>query len=302
VVSFNKEDPFSSPLSPLPAARYSLRDRGGSSVGSTSRKSPSPGLRRSRAPPPRAPVVLTKPQKKVFPADPLGALLKEKQRADKDGKGRVAFRLAEDAMRAGSPLSEDSDEGEPADWTNEAAARAAVKSQINGWGTSSPGPSDGDEVSLNDEDRCRLLGEKRGKAVVSILANDRAKKEAAMEKQKVLGVPLWEDDSTRMYTDPAVPSLPDHLCGQPVFALFKSSIQSGSKQFEKNPRTPSSYIIQTLHRQHYCSGLASSPTSTCYITQTAYRTSATSVCSGPLPSSLNVDLCFLQRCPRMIHL
>ncbi|KAJ7924900.1 hypothetical protein B0H13DRAFT_1976627 [Mycena leptocephala] len=214
-----KDDPFSSPLSPVPTTRYSLRDRGASGAASTSRKSPSP-----RLPPPR-----TQPPKKVVLADPLGALLREKKRADKGGKGVVALRQAEDAVRAGSPLSEDSDNEKTEDWTNEAAALAAVKGNGRAWGTSSPGPSssDSDEVSLNDEDRCRLLGEKRGKAVVGILDSDRANREAAKGKQKVLGVPLWEGDAAPMDTDLTIPSLPDHIGGQPVLELLKSSIDSG---------------------------------------------------------------------------
>ncbi|KAJ7770139.1 hypothetical protein DFH07DRAFT_768691 [Mycena maculata] len=223
-----KEDPFSSPLSPLPATtRYSLRDRGESSAASTSRRSPSPSTsRRSRVPPPRGPVILTKIPKKVVPVDPLGALLREKNRADKGGKGGLALRRAEDAMRAESPLSERSDEEGAEDWTNEAAARAAVKSHGRAiWDSSSPGPGHSDsDVSLNDEDRCRLLGEKRGKAVVGILESDRAKREAAKGKQKILGVPLWEADAAYMDTDLTIPSLPDHLCGQRTLALLKSSI------------------------------------------------------------------------------
>jgi hypothetical protein len=217
-----KDDPFSSPLSPVPTTRYSLRDRGASGAASTSRKSPSP-----RLPPPR-----TQPPKKVVLADPLGALLREKKRADKGGKGVVALRQAEDAVRAGSPLSEDSDNEKTEDWTNEAAALAAVKGNGRAWGTSSPGPSssDSDEVSLNDEDRCRLLGEKRGKAVVGILDSDRANREAAKGKQKVLGVPLWEGDAAPMDTDLTIPSLPDHIGGQPVLELLKSSIDSGGIQ------------------------------------------------------------------------
>ncbi|KAJ6593986.1 hypothetical protein B0H19DRAFT_1246705 [Mycena capillaripes] len=217
-------DPFfSSPLSPEPTTRYSLRDRGASGAASTSRKSPSPS-RRSRAPPAR-----NQAPKKVVSADPLGALLREKKRADKGGKGALALRLAEDAMRAGSPLSEESDSGEPEDWTNEAAALAAIKAQGRGWGTSSPGASnsDGEEVSMNEEDRRRLLGEERGKAVVGILDSDRAKREAAKGKQKVLGVPLWEGNTVPMDIDPTVPSWTDHIRGQPVLALLKSSIDRG---------------------------------------------------------------------------
>ncbi|KAJ7783268.1 hypothetical protein B0H16DRAFT_486848 [Mycena metata] len=223
-------DPFSSsPLSSAPtAARYSLRDRGtsdrsASRVASTSRKSPSPSRRSSRAPPPPR----AQPLKKVVSDDPLAALLREKKRDDKSGKGGAALRQAEDAMRASSPLSDESD-GEVEDWTNEAAALAAVKAHGRAWGTSSPGAgvSDGEEMVLNEEDQLRLLGEKRGKAVVGILDSDRAKREVAKGKQKVLGVPLWEVGAAPMDTDIALPSL-DHIRGQPVLSLLKSSIDSG---------------------------------------------------------------------------
>ncbi|KAJ7178458.1 hypothetical protein C8R43DRAFT_460335 [Mycena crocata] len=218
-------DPFSSPLSPVPIARYSLRDRGGSSVASTSRKSPPPSTsRRSRAPPPRGPVILTKD--KIVPIDPFEALLREKKKADRGGRGEVHYRQAEFAVRAGSPLSEESEDEEPEHWSNEAAAREAVKR--SGWNTSSPGPnnSDTDDLSLNDEDGRRLLGDKRGKAVVGILHSDRAKREADKGKQKLSGVPLWDCDAAPMDSDSKVPSLPDHLSGHPILALLKSSIES----------------------------------------------------------------------------
>ncbi|KAJ6625558.1 hypothetical protein B0H10DRAFT_2211860 [Mycena sp. CBHHK59/15] len=224
------QDPFSSASSSATGGRYSLRDRGVSSAASTFRKSPSPCSRRSRAPPPRGPVILTKTRpapKKAVSMDPLGALLKEKARADKGGKGSVAFRLAEDAMHDDGMLQE-GDEGDIFDWTNEVAARKAIQAHGRSWLDSCPGPStsDSDEVSLNDEDRCRLLGEKRGKAVVGILDSDRIKKEAAKGRQKVQGVPLWEDDSALMDADYPVPSLQD-AHGHPVLTLLKSRIDSG---------------------------------------------------------------------------
>ncbi|KAJ6499214.1 hypothetical protein C8R45DRAFT_108118 [Mycena sanguinolenta] len=216
-VTLPKDDPFrsSSPLSPVPTTRYSLRDRGVSSAASTSRASRSPS-RRPHTPPPR-------PKKA---ADPLGALLREKRLADQRGKGSDAFRRAEDALRAGSPLSDESD-NEEEDWEHELAA---IKDHNRGWGsTSSPGPgtSDSEDVSFNDEDQCRLLGEKQGKAVVRILDSDRENRAAAKGKQKVLGVPLWEVDAAPMDTDPTIPSPPDHTRKQPVLALLKSCFDSG---------------------------------------------------------------------------
>ncbi|KAF8210364.1 hypothetical protein K438DRAFT_2011771 [Mycena galopus ATCC 62051] len=212
-------DPFmtSSPLSPPPATRYSLRDRGASAAStsraSTSWKSRSPS-RRPRSPPPRT---------KKAASGPLGALLREKQLADKRGKGFAALRRAEDAMRLGSPLSDESDD-ELNDWTNEAAGHG------QGWGSTSshgPGTSESEEVSLDEEDQCRLLGEKQGKAVGRILDKDREKRKADKGKQKVLGVLLWEADAVPMDTDPTIPSLPGKIRGQPVLALLKSSIDSG---------------------------------------------------------------------------
>lgn len=149
-------------------------------------------------------------------------------------------------MRAGSPLSDVSDNEEPENWTNEAAA---IEERGHAWdSTSSPGPgtSDSEDVSLNDEDRCRLLGEKEGKAVVKILNSDREKRAAAKGKQKVLGVSLWEDDAVPMDTDLTIPSVPDHIRGQPVLALLKSSIDNGGKQFLKMRLASSNIIIRPL--------------------------------------------------------
>ncbi|KAF7376222.1 VWFA domain-containing protein [Mycena sanguinolenta] len=257
-VTLPKDDPFrsSSPLSPVPTTtRYSLRDRGTSSAASTSRASRSPS-RLPRAPPPR-------PKKA---ADPLAALLKEKKLADQRGKGSAAFRQAEDALRAGSPLSDESDNDDEEDWTNEAAA---IKDHSRGWGsTSSPGPgtSDSEDVSLNDEDQYRLLGEKQGKAVVQILDSDREKRAAAKGKQKVLGVPLWEVDAAPMDTDPTIPSPPDHTRKQPVLALLKSTIHSGD--LSQAALLLSSGIFANLnlleHKESiaYLCGLALSPRAT----------------------------------------
>ncbi|KAJ7217972.1 hypothetical protein GGX14DRAFT_598937 [Mycena pura] len=193
-----KNDPFtSSPLSPLPTNRYSLRVRGAPGADSTSR--------------PSAPLPVPAESKK---AHPFAALLREKRDADKDGTGGLAFSRAEAAIRSESPLSE------PEDWADEAAALAAVKA----FGTSTSGLSDSEEVSLNNEDQCRLLGEERGKAVVNILDSDRARRESAKGKQKVLGVPLWNDDATSMDTDAVIPSFPDHIRGHPALTLLKSSI------------------------------------------------------------------------------
>ncbi|KAK7057112.1 VWFA domain-containing protein [Favolaschia claudopus] len=204
-----------------PTTRYSLRDRGASgaassSRASTSRKSPSPLY---RAPPP----------KKKASSDPLGALLREKKRADKGGKGADAFRKAEDRMRAGTPLTDQSDNEDFGDWDNEDAAMAAVKGQSHSWGSSSPAPDSSDsEVSLNDEDRLRLLGEKQGKAVVRILDSDRQKREAAKGKSKIWGVLLWEVDTHAMDIDATVPSIPENIPSHPVLAVLKSKIDSGA--------------------------------------------------------------------------
>ncbi|KAJ7647245.1 hypothetical protein FB45DRAFT_193605 [Roridomyces roridus] len=198
-----KRDPFSSPLSPVPNPnRYALRDRGGPSIFA----SPSTS-RRTRAPPPRGPVILTKnkePPKKSVSDDPLGALLREKRRADKDGDRDLALRRAEEAIRAGPSLSYDTDE---ADLHEDIAANS--------------------DMSLNDEDRVRLLGAKQGKAVVGILQSDRATSEDAKGKQKVMGVPLWESGAEHMDVESSIPSLPDGVCEPRVLAQLKSSIDGG---------------------------------------------------------------------------
>ncbi|KAF9462477.1 hypothetical protein BDZ94DRAFT_1261462 [Collybia nuda] len=165
-------------------------------------KHPSMSSRRSRIVPTRGPVILThntsikKGKGKVF--NPLDALLKEKELADKRGKGDAAFRLAEGAIAGKDAVMDETNlEGDFADWSNEDAARMAVdeRSRIDMKPLSPVASSnrDGDEIILTPQDPERLLGEKHGKAVADILDSDRDKKQVEQEREKVHGVPLWSD-------------------------------------------------------------------------------------------------------------
>lgn len=170
--------------------------------------------------------------------DPLEILLKEKKLADKRGKGTEALQLAEDAVAGKNVMRSemDGEEGKNkyiADWTNENAARMAVKERERmGLKSASPfatGSGTGG-VILDEEDRQRLFGEKGGKAIVGILESDREKMERAKEKEKVLGVPLWTetgvDNDHQMETKTPIAPLGD-TGGHPVLALLKSAVDRG---------------------------------------------------------------------------
>ncbi|OCH88872.1 hypothetical protein OBBRIDRAFT_888789 [Obba rivulosa] len=178
----------SSPQSPRPTTRYNLRNRYASA--SSSDES-------DHAP---APLPVRKPRK----TNPLDALLKEKQQADKRGKGASALRFAEEAVesyaRAKQDLKDEAD-GEESGSERARANEDASRTTRQGAHSSATSPcatsdhdSGSDDDDLGDVDLERLLGEE-GKAVGRILANDRTSKEAmakARRKDRVLGVPLWE--------------------------------------------------------------------------------------------------------------
>ncbi|KAJ7072249.1 hypothetical protein C8F01DRAFT_1243317 [Mycena amicta] len=189
-------------------SHYSLRDRSAQRVASASRKTPTPI---GKSPP---------PPKKV---DPFAALLKEKRNAERLGTGGQALRRAEEILSVGSPLSEMTDDEEETDWTNEDTALAAVKALA----ASSDGVNDrDDEITVNDKDHRRLLGDKAGKEVAAILGSDRARREAAKGKQKVIGVHLWQDDDRSTKIESAISLWALDLNGPPILALLHSSLES----------------------------------------------------------------------------
>ncbi|ETW81027.1 hypothetical protein HETIRDRAFT_452475 [Heterobasidion irregulare TC 32-1] len=154
-------------------------------------------------------------------ADPLEALLREKRSLDRAGRGMDALRRAEVADLGGARgglgsededednegvvggLKEDDDE-ERVLRDEEAAARAARRGEamrVGGWAEGARrddggGGADGEEEFdveevVAAEERERLLGEKEGKAVGSILDADRI---GGAKRARVVGVQVWGVD------------------------------------------------------------------------------------------------------------
>nr|GAT60526.1 predicted protein [Mycena chlorophos] len=188
------------------ASRYTFRDRNAQRTASSSRKA------------------LTPPAPKKD--DPFAALLKEKRNAVRRGVDDQALLRAEQIIRSGSPLTDmtDDEDGDDVDWTDENAARNAVIAQA----ASSDDFDEGrlDAMAVNDNDRLRLLGDKRGKEVAQILGNDRARREAAKGKQKVIGVPLWQAGDSSMETDVVIPVWAAEAHDSPALALLRTSFQN----------------------------------------------------------------------------
>lgn len=172
-----------------------------------------------------------KKQSKAKVYDPLEELLKEKRLADKRGKGDEAFRLAEVALAGKDALLEEMNEE---DWSNEDAARMAVRERMEMKSSPATNNTSNDETTLGPEDKQRLFGEERGKAIENILYGDRTKKQKEKENEKVFGVPLWLEGIPtldQMAIDNVVPML--ELKGShPILQLVKAVVdRRGVPQF-----------------------------------------------------------------------
>lgn len=168
------------------------------------------------------------PSKKKSNYNPLDALLKEKRAAERGGNGEDDLRRAEGAL-----TDEVDDLGE---WGNEAAALAAVKDGrwIEDQLASYAGPST-DSV-LDEQDRKRLLGEKRGRAVGVLLDSDKAKDIEAREGEKTPGVPLWietDADSAAMEASTTI-TAPD-LGDRPILRRLRDAINDGGGWLATTP-------------------------------------------------------------------
>ena len=110
------------------------------------------------------------------------------------------------------------------DWTNEDAARMAVAERERMELKSSPIVNDAgnDEMVLDAEDKERLLGEERGRAIENILDGDRAKTRKDKENERVFGVSFWSEDLGGKIDD--VLSLPALTDSHPILKLLKASV------------------------------------------------------------------------------
>ncbi|KAG6903046.1 hypothetical protein C0995_007479 [Termitomyces sp. Mi166 len=188
-----------------PSKRYALRDRETPPSPSAPKK---PSGRaalttRSHVAPTRVPAnVSTQNVKgKSKNWNPLDDLLKEKKRNDQRGKGFEAFRQAEAALANRDAIMFSADNE---DFTDEAAARKAVVERNDLiLMSSSPGGYDAgnSEDEVNEHDHERLLGEKHGKAVASLLNRDKESRRKEKEIEKPVGVPLWHVDEDGMDLD-----------------------------------------------------------------------------------------------------
>ncbi|KZT28938.1 hypothetical protein NEOLEDRAFT_1175282 [Neolentinus lepideus HHB14362 ss-1] len=205
---------LSSPLTPLTPPLTSLSSDALTPIASSSRstshvlrsRSPSEGRRATRASTrlsnPVPVVRLTsrdqpqpKPKKKKG-SNPLDSMLKEKTLADKRGRGMSAMRDAEaagkDRMKREMECEDDEDE-EGDEENDDVDMEAMVKRGRRIGQTSSPRPDEeSDDDILDDRDRLRLLGEKRGQAVGAILEKDKAQKKNKERESDVPGVDVFE--------------------------------------------------------------------------------------------------------------
>ncbi|KAH7913893.1 hypothetical protein BJ138DRAFT_1144969 [Hygrophoropsis aurantiaca] len=217
-------DIFSSPLTSLPSSThktsYRLRSRNVSPRSpSTSPIRPERNTRQRKSAN-RLPTVLTtsnasKPHPKKAAFNPLDALLREKKAADKRGNSSAAIRRAEHAVKnqprmLSSILDEVEGSGDHSlDFADESAAWKAIQANTSTRLFSPVGDRDEPADASDTEGvmvgtrETNILGSKAGQAINKILVNDNSNKGKAKahDLAKVLGVPLWNEQSTENAMD-----------------------------------------------------------------------------------------------------
>lgn len=165
--------------------------------------------------------------KKKSAPNPLDDFLKEKKQAEKGGKGAEAFRCAESvASKQGKIGLFD----EMADEQAESAAFQAVKERDQ-WLNKPLSPDNSvtslGAITLVEEDRQRLFGDKGGKAIIGILESDRASKDRERAHKKFRGVLFWTTpDSAGMHIEETFPTF--QFKGEDnILQLFKSALDRG---------------------------------------------------------------------------
>lgn len=128
------------------------------------------------------------------PTNPIEALLKEKLRGEREGRGEEALRQAE-AVDRDSLLSDM--EAEEEGWLGDEdaardAARRGIKMRALSQSGGEEGNSDEGRMLVSKEMRAKLLGEEHAEAVGKIMDADRADKKVV--DVSVKGVRVWMAD------------------------------------------------------------------------------------------------------------
>ncbi|KAK0461171.1 uncharacterized protein EV420DRAFT_1530696 [Desarmillaria tabescens] len=172
--------------SPSERPRRSLRNKVSPSSSRHDSVSPPRASKRTRTVPARGLVTLVTKAPKRKSVNPIDALLREKKRGESSGGGAAGLLRAENALASGDVVAESS-------LAAENLALDAIRNQDDVLNGPSTDLLDVGDLSFDQEGGQRLLGEKRGKAVLGILEGDKREIENIRMQQKYLGVPLWDE-------------------------------------------------------------------------------------------------------------
>ncbi|KAK0212746.1 hypothetical protein DFS33DRAFT_62064 [Desarmillaria ectypa] len=172
--------------SPSARPRRSLRNKVSPSSSRHDSVSPPRTSKRTRTVPTKGLVTLVTKAPKRKSVNPIDALLREKKRGESSGGGAAGLLRAENALASGDVASEGS-------LAAENLALDAIRNQTDVLNRSSTDLLDVGDLPFDQEGGQRLLGEKRGKAVLGILEGDKREIENIRMQQKYLGVPLWDE-------------------------------------------------------------------------------------------------------------
>ncbi len=172
--------------SPSARPRRSLRSKVSPSSSRHDSVSPPRASKRTRTVPARGLVTLASKAPKRKSVNPIEALLREKKRGENSGGGAAGLLRAEHALASSDVDAESS-------LAAENLALDAIRNQDHVLNRSSTDLLDVGDLSFDRERGQRLLGKKRGKAVLGILEGDKRELENIRMQQKYLGVPLWDE-------------------------------------------------------------------------------------------------------------
>ncbi|KAL7281461.1 hypothetical protein ACG7TL_004776 [Trametes sanguinea] len=189
------------------------------------------------------PLSLTQPRK-PRKTDPLDALLRQKAREERTGKGMAAIRSAQaayDSSVAKKGLKDEMDNEDASDsdddWETGLAMLRETAQGANGKGPRTPARGKGRRSThgSNEEesDLEAIPSSTKEKAVGKILESDlrdKKAKELAKLKEEPVGVPLWsitaqEREEDGMNVDPSLPPWPAEASGSPVFESLRTAVE-----------------------------------------------------------------------------
>jgi len=159
---------------------------------------------------------------------PFTSLLREKRQAEKHGITSDNIDMAEStALQYGKDslmdeMDDEEDDGDPSEWGPSISSLG-----VRGILTSRPHRRDDPDLTLEDEDRERIIEEDGGKTILDILEKDKAEKIKSGSPDKTSGIQLWR---TGLAAESSALAVNEPHCipgNSPYIRLLNGALQCG---------------------------------------------------------------------------